>query len=110
MDRLLMQMKMSGWCVVEKVIPPDKIEQIRASVIKTTDTHRRAGPFGVGFVPGVINYDQSFAPYLADERLTERAILEKGTGQTDNEVPGLPRAVFEQLPETVQPLYGHWVI
>jgi hypothetical protein len=262
-DRHLLQLKMSGWCVIDNVIPSAEVECIRESVLQTTETHRRAGPLasGVGFVPGVINHDQSFAPYLAEERLlglvkavlgaqvrisftsaiinypgnkrggmhadwpynqqraghipapypditmhlttlwmlspfssetggtlvvpgshhldnnpsgdlgidedqpfqteihatgeagsvlvmdsrlwhasapnqsdqarvalavryapwwldvkvlmpgsAERAILEKGTGKTDNEVPGLPREVFDRLPEAVQPLYGHWVI
>jgi hypothetical protein len=31
------------------------------------------------------------------------------TGKNDNQVPSIRRAVFEQLPERVKPLYQHWV-
>jgi len=57
-----------GWCVVDGVIPDDKVDSIREHVSQSTLVHGRAlaGARGIGHVPGFIRYDQSYATYLAD--------------------------------------------
>lgn len=70
MEDLLLRMKLDGWCVIEDVIPADKVAGIRASVLATTQKHRNPNaPENIGHLSGLINYDQSFAPYLAEEHL-----------------------------------------
>ena len=64
-----LQLQINGFCVIEDVIPADRCAQVRDSVLATVE---RVGlnspaPEGVGFVSSVINHDQSFAPYLADD-------------------------------------------
>lgn len=36
-------------------------------------------------------------------------VLDANPGSTENEVPPVPRDVFRRLPESVQPLFQHWV-
>ncbi|MCY4604189.1 MAG: hypothetical protein OXE49_08160 [Gemmatimonadetes bacterium] len=70
LERLLLHLKLDGWCVVEDVIPADQIEHVRQSVEAAVAEHRNpAAPSGIGHLPGIINFDQSFAPFLADENL-----------------------------------------
>jgi len=70
MDEKLLRLKLDGWCVINDVIPEDKVGAVRESVIATTEKHRNPNaPKQIGHLSGLINYDQSFAPYLADERL-----------------------------------------
>ena len=70
LERLLLHLKLDGWCVVEDVIPADQIEHVRQSVEAAVAEHRNpAAPSGIGHLPGMINFDQSFAPFLADENL-----------------------------------------
>ncbi|MFN8488586.1 MAG: phytanoyl-CoA dioxygenase family protein [Caldilineaceae bacterium] len=65
-ETLLDQLKTVGWCVVENVIPAEQIAAIRASVAATVAKHRNPNaPKNIGHLSGLINYDQSFAPYLA---------------------------------------------
>ena len=69
-ERLLLHLKLDGWCVVEDIIPADQIEHVRQSVEAAVAEHRNpAAPSGIGHLPGMINFDQSFAPFLADEKL-----------------------------------------
>ena len=68
LERLLLHLKLDGWCVVEGVIPADRVEHVRQSVEAAVAKHRNpAAPSGIGHLPGMINFDQSFAPFLADE-------------------------------------------
>ncbi|MBX3010002.1 MAG: phytanoyl-CoA dioxygenase family protein [Caldilineaceae bacterium] len=70
MNDLSTRMKLDGWCVVEKVIPTDAVAAVRDAVAAATERHRNPNaPKSIGHLSGVINYDQSFAPYLVDERL-----------------------------------------
>ncbi|MEX0725045.1 MAG: phytanoyl-CoA dioxygenase family protein, partial [Planctomycetaceae bacterium] len=69
---LLTQMQINGFCVLEGVIPADRCAEIRTNIITAVDRQRQNyanSPNQVGFVPSVINHDQSFAEYLADARL-----------------------------------------
>ena len=71
-EEILLHLKLDGWCVIDGVIPPDKGDAIRASVEATVAADSK-GPGGrvegVGSTKGLIAVDQSFAPYLADERI-----------------------------------------
>ena len=66
----LVRIKRDGWCVVEGIIPENEVGSIRESVVKTVDFHEHSEPdeFGVTNPSrrGIINFDQSFAPYLAN--------------------------------------------
>jgi len=61
----------NGFCLIEQVIPPEACRSLRDRLLAITRSHRKQQPAAmkVSFVPGVINHDQSFAPYLADERV-----------------------------------------
>ena len=70
MTDLVQQLKADGYCVVDDVIPADDVAAVRASVEETVAQNRHpSSPKNVGFLPGLINYNQSFAPYLASDKL-----------------------------------------
>ena len=76
LDQLAFQLHVSGFCVLKDVIPGDRCAQIRDSVKETVCREyanyaigQSAAENKVGFTPSIINHDQSFAEYLADERL-----------------------------------------
>ncbi|CAN5749108.1 hypothetical protein BH10CHL1_BH10CHL1_00110 [soil metagenome] len=70
MDEQLMRLQLDGWCVLENVIPANEVGLVHDSILATTAQQRNPNaPHNIGHVPGVINYDQSVAPYLADQRL-----------------------------------------
>ena len=78
----LLDLKLNGWCLLDGVIPADQIDAIRESVTATVSEHRGdypGAPDRVGFVPGLINHNQSFASYLAEPRLLQ--IAEQLLGQ-----------------------------
>jgi hypothetical protein len=63
-------LKLNGWCALENIIPAQEVENIRNSVLQTVEEYRRdSAAENIGFVPGLISQNQSFAPYLADSRL-----------------------------------------
>lgn len=83
-EEKLHQLKMNGYCVLEGIIPADKIDEVRKSVVaaqaahhekaeaelaKTRSRGHRVGVQGVANLRGIINETQTFAPYLADERI-----------------------------------------
>lgn len=69
-DSALLHLQINGWCVVEDVIPDDKVVAIRESVEKTVERHGTyAGTEGVGTRKGLLAFNQSFASYLADKRV-----------------------------------------
>ena len=64
-------LRIDGFCLLEGVIPSDACEQIGKRLIAVAQ-HRRLEKLVseyVSFVPGLINYDQSFVPYVADRRV-----------------------------------------
>ena len=76
LDQIVSQVQISGFCVLENVIPAERCAEIRASVMETVRSEfanyangRKAAEKRIGFTPSVINHNQSFAEYLADERL-----------------------------------------
>ena len=56
-----------GFCVLRGVIPESRCEQIAASLSQTVRrlSEQYPSPNQIGFVPGLINHDQSFAEYLS---------------------------------------------
>lgn len=64
------RMHLDGWCIVEDVIPAHEVEAVRHATLETTSRHRNPkAPRNIGHLSGVINYDQSVAPYLATPHL-----------------------------------------
>ena len=64
------QLRTDGFCIIEGVIPDDACKQVKERLVQVA--HRCQGknnPDLVSFVPSVINYDQSFATYIADPRI-----------------------------------------
>ena len=60
----------NGFSVVEGVIPPGAVGEVRDSVLATAAAHKVADPRSrLDKVSGLINFDQSFAPFLAEPRL-----------------------------------------
>jgi hypothetical protein len=76
----LADLQTNGCCVVPDVIPPDRCTDIRRRIQSVVDRERSGyagAPTNVGFVPSVINHDQSFAEYLAHPLILSlvRAVL-----------------------------------
>ncbi len=70
LEPVLQRLAVDGWCVLENVIPADKVGAIRDSILATIKNHSNPDPRqSLGKVSGLINYDQSLAPYLAEPRL-----------------------------------------
>jgi hypothetical protein len=68
----LAELRSKGHCVLPALIPAERCAEIRQRVLDVVASQRGAypgAPTNVGFVPGVINHDQSFAEYLAHPRL-----------------------------------------
>jgi hypothetical protein len=59
-----------GFCILENVIPSERVAEIRTSVLASVAGYRRdSAADHIGFVPGLISVNQSYAEYLANERL-----------------------------------------
>ena len=59
-----------GWCVIDAVIPPEAVAQVRDSILATVAAHKLPDPRNqLDKVSGLVNFDQSFVPYLAEPRL-----------------------------------------
>ena len=72
-DQLLLQLKVSGFCVFPDVIPVNEVEQVRESVLQTVRQRGATSDFapqGSSQIAGLINYNQSFCEYLLAEQLT----------------------------------------
>ena len=69
----------AGWCVLERVVPASGIDTVRVQFLAALEAHRNPDPRRrSGKISGLINHDQSLAPYLAESRL--RAICERFLG------------------------------
>ena len=70
-EDVVARIKQDGWSIVEGVIPDDEVGAVRDSIVKTVDAYEDSPPdeFGVTNPArrGIINYDQSFAAYLANK-------------------------------------------
>ena len=72
LEEIQRRLEIDGWCVIESVIPADEVDNIRTSILATVAEHKIADARkSLEKVSGVINFDQSFAPYLAEPRLLE---------------------------------------
>jgi len=81
LNQLLLQLQMSGFCILPNVVPAVECEGVRDSVALTVQRQREkypGAPENVGFTPGIINHNQSFARYLAHRRLMK--LMEKLLG------------------------------
>jgi ectoine hydroxylase-related dioxygenase (phytanoyl-CoA dioxygenase family) len=64
----LADLQTNGYCVVQDVIPLQRCADIRRRIQTVVDRERSdypGTPTNVGFIPSVINHDQSFTEYLA---------------------------------------------
>ena len=83
-DEILNHLDVEGYAIIEGVIPASEIVQVRENVAaglrqqreeaeeKASDIRskgHRIGGAGIQALPGIINDDQSFAPYLTDDRI-----------------------------------------
>lgn len=69
-EEMLENLRLNGWCMVPDVISQDQIAPIRKSLEETTYAHGiTTGTEGVATHKGLLAFNQSFAPYLADERI-----------------------------------------
>ena len=69
-EEMLGCLRIDGWCVVPDVIPKVQIAPIRKNVEETTYAHGiKTRADGVAACKGLLAFDQSFAPCLADERI-----------------------------------------
>ena len=76
----LLELQINGYTILPDVIPAAECGTIRQRLLDVVDRARTdTSPDKVGFVPGVINEEQSFAPYLADARLL--GLLEQVLGR-----------------------------
>ena len=81
LEEILLHLKVDGWCVIEEVIPKDKVDELRESVAATTAAEGvQGGSKGLGYRPGIIAFNQSFVPYLSDSRLLGAAEALFGRG------------------------------
>jgi len=72
------RLDLDGWCMVDSVIPQEEIGPVRDSVQATLESSRDGDPEGREEINALINYDQSFTPYLGDSRVM--SILERALG------------------------------
>ncbi len=66
-DEIIAHLTTDGFCHTPEVIPRDDVTQVRESVEATVQSPEYQESKG----GHLIEYDQSFAPYLTDERITE---------------------------------------
>ena len=87
-EERIRRLKVDGFCVIEGVIPSDRVDQVRKSVVEaqarrhaeaeaelaaTRARGHRVGVMGVANLRQVINETQVFAPYLANRRILDLA-------------------------------------
>lgn len=87
-DEMLNHLDVEGYCIIEGLIPPEENAKVRESIAvhliaayeenkKKMATVRgkghRIGGAGIQAHPGIINVDQSIAPYLTDQRIVDTA-------------------------------------
>jgi len=69
-DEALLHINMNGFCILDGVIPADKVGAVRRSIEATVESSGRTTLIqGAKTRKGLISYDQSLAEYLADERV-----------------------------------------
>lgn len=70
LEQALVRMEIDGWCVLDDIIPSERVAAIRESVMDSVAKYRNPNaPQHIGHVSGFVRYDQSLVPYLADPRI-----------------------------------------
>ena len=68
-DKAVQEVRRIGWCVLKDIIPAAETDHIRKRVLRVAAEVRG----GSGPDSGLINFEQSFAAYLADPRILRLA-------------------------------------
>ncbi len=70
-ERHLARLEVEGFCIIEKVIPAAEVGAVRDAVLAAAVRAQghRLNALGVQAVPGLLNLDQSAAPWLAEPRI-----------------------------------------
>jgi len=70
-SKALLHIQRDGFAVLEGIVPSDDCPRIRESLLNTVEQYggQFESPEQIGYIPSVVNLDQSFAAYLADDRL-----------------------------------------
>ncbi|MBM3265062.1 MAG: phytanoyl-CoA dioxygenase family protein [candidate division Zixibacteria bacterium] len=72
LEQALRRMDTDGFLVVDDVVPSGEVSAVRESIRETTQRHQNPNaPLHIGHVSGVIRYDRSLAPYLANPRVLD---------------------------------------
>lgn len=69
-ERHRRELALSGFTVIDGVIPPDEVEAVRQAAVQAVDAAGGYNDRGVGFLAGLLNHDQTVVPYLTEPRLT----------------------------------------
>ncbi len=80
LEETIRRIRYEGWCLVDEVIPPDQVASVRDRVLATAAARPQCYEGERGCLRGIIAYDQSFAPYVADQRLVGAAQAILGGG------------------------------
>ena len=101
LEETLLHLKVDGWCVIEGVIPEDKVDELRESIEATTAAEGiEGGSKDLGYRPGIIAFNRSFVPYLSDGRLlgAAEALFGRGVKITSTSaiinMPGNERGIW----------------
>lgn len=65
----LRELALSGFTIIEQVIPRSEVAAVHDSVVATVDRSGSYSDKGVGFLAGLLNHDRAVVPYLLDDRL-----------------------------------------
>ena len=69
-EETLFNLKLHGWCICENLIPAAVVDAVRQSVEATAADFAQDGANYIN-IPDVLNYNQSFAPYLAHKAILD---------------------------------------
>ncbi len=88
LSKIVSCIRESRFCVVENVIPPSELPEIRRQLVVAQQLHNeeseaelakthakgiRVGTQGVGLLKQMVNATRCFTPYLADDRILRAA-------------------------------------
>lgn len=113
-EEILFHLKLSGWCVLDGIIPEDEVEDVKESIVLSAenqvagqkDSEGRGQAQGAEVydtsgsevaIRNLINVNQSFARYLSDKRILDSAKVLFGpyirmrTGKGFVDYPGCKR-------------------
>lgn len=70
LERQKLGMEIDGWCVLDNIIPQERLNEVHDQTITSTNLNRNPdAPANIGHVSGFLKYDQSLGPFLTDFRL-----------------------------------------